>query len=1375
MRAFVGAVAVALLVGVAVGELLPGSDALPDVTLSAVNPYRRPAGPVYGETCAVDEKDGLEKCPVCVQVAKSGDSCVKFTYFTPNATLADAFDKAKEEGDVAAPKCAAIEGRCAGAEGHDFAYLGCCSDDLACVKNSTMGWGRFCLPKLDYPDAKTCTLNNKRCAGEADKSYVDFYPCCSDDYECVEDKGLGWGSWCLPKDDKKAIAVEKNIPSPDPIPVDIDPPAPAEMDVPVLRFAVVPAIDGDLPLSHSSALLSVVRQGYQAEHVPVKGINGAACAASGDLPNVVDVPTATATEYVHGIVVNVNCPTGKITKPVAALLKQAACLAFEKPQTDCYIVNVQAQRIFIAFKGTQTVAQVEARYERLFDGCQFQRFVVDDGECDAMSYQVSKLADPIKGGGGPRPAASARPTPAASRAPRPSESPSAPSGNGFGCTAGATNVTPRDAVPANPDFSVAATTITVPCSSGGMSASAAESLAGAVAIALGYSRNQVRITGSGATSVTISFYTSTPDESGSRIEYYFTTCQFQGFVGAGCDSMTQTTEEVLAPATPTNPDPSSSPVASQTPVTPAGFGCRPGGSVAVGAPVPRIRTFSVVTTVVRITCGGGGGGGASINGADAETIAAAVAEAIGYARNQVRITGGTGLTVSVSYYSLQPQGSIDRMNQVSSGSCSFQTGVGLACTTMSLSTTVTGQPLAAAVSPSPSASSGPTAPTGFGCRAGGAIAVGATVPRIPTFAVVTTVVRTTCGAGGATNGADAEAIAVAVAEALGYARNQVRITGGTGTTVRVSYYSLEPQGSITRMNEVGSGSCSFQTGVGLSCATMTLSTSVTGQPLAAATPAATPSASPAAPAASPSASPVASAGFGCRAGSTPMSAREAVPAIASFSVVTMDVQMTCTSGGLSGSEGEELAQAVASAQNLARNQVRVVRSNPRRMSVSFYSIDTAASIQLAATAFAAPACPFQTSLGVACSAMTQTTTVTEEPLAGATPSASPSPSTSPSAPTNNCRLRKECRDMSRAEWNAYSAAVVALNAAPSQLGGASRYADFVAIHANEVSSGHQGSQFLPWHRAFIYEYETALREIDPSVSLCYWDWSVDAMAPGDSAIWSANFFGGSNGQDNIAASINSGPFANFQRFTPTAGSVGRMFTPGATTFPARLGETIRDQDVGQGYWATRGTLNAYIGDSAISFANFATTIEALHGTPHIEIGGDMRSTPTAPNDPIFYAHHGFIDKIWQDWQATGSNRLKYGGNHNGQAVTNSARMRGILVSQLLLQGPGSSAVCVTYQRSQSSGVRMAIPDVSLVTSGRASCAEEGYAKTVDLVVGGGEKFVQNCIYGFDLTNSNQIRDVEYCQSLKRDYLSRCATDPALAVAEEDLESNCAST
>ena len=48
--------------------------------------------------------------------------------------------------------------------------------------------------------------------------------------------------------------------------------------------------------------------------------------------------------------------------------------------------------------------------------------------------------------------------------------------------------------------------------------------------------------------------------------------------------------------------------------------------------------------------------------------------------------------------------------------------------------------------------------------------------------------------------------------------------------------------------------------------------------------------------------------------------------------------------------------------------------------------------------------------------------------------------------------------------------------------------------------------------------------------------------------------------------------------------------------------------------------------------SFRPAFEAgAHSRPHLFIGGAM-NTFASPDDPLFWLHHAFVDKVWTMWQ-----------------------------------------------------------------------------------------------------------------------------------------------
>ncbi|KXN71985.1 Di-copper centre-containing protein, partial [Conidiobolus coronatus NRRL 28638] len=166
------------------------------------------------------------------------------------------------------------------------------------------------------------------------------------------------------------------------------------------------------------------------------------------------------------------------------------------------------------------------------------------------------------------------------------------------------------------------------------------------------------------------------------------------------------------------------------------------------------------------------------------------------------------------------------------------------------------------------------------------------------------------------------------------------------------------------------------------------------------------------------------------------------------------------------------------------------------------------------------------------------------------------------------------------------------------------YADLCRIHLQNVEFAHGTQYFLPWHREIINRLEEALRAEDDSVTLPYWDWSVESQFPEDSIVFTNKYFGGNGGGGCIGGRYsNSG-----------MGCVLRNFDQGRSIGAFAAPEVIRN------------VLRAG------SFSEFWNRIEASpHGNVHNNIGGDM-ATMSSCKDPFFYLHHAYIDKLWAIWQ-----------------------------------------------------------------------------------------------------------------------------------------------
>lgn len=203
--------------------------------------------------------------------------------------------------------------------------------------------------------------------------------------------------------------------------------------------------------------------------------------------------------------------------------------------------------------------------------------------------------------------------------------------------------------------------------------------------------------------------------------------------------------------------------------------------------------------------------------------------------------------------------------------------------------------------------------------------------------------------------------------------------------------------------------------------------------------------------------------------------------------------------------------------------------------------------------------------------------------------------------------------------------------------------------ANYRNGAHRGPSFLPWHREFLMQVEDALRTVDASITIPYWDWTQDAALadPTSAPIWADDMLGG-NGLEADEWRVQSGPFAHKKGAWPVppypdddlpGPGLKRQFGVILPTLPTdidlklALSEAFYDTpnyDKSPFTVGFRNRIEGWItprGDPSVKKPG-----SQLHNRVHLWIGGNM-APMTSPNDPAFFFHHCFVDKVWADWQA----------------------------------------------------------------------------------------------------------------------------------------------
>jgi len=150
---------------------------------------------------------------------------------------------------------------------------------------------------------------------------------------------------------------------------------------------------------------------------------------------------------------------------------------------------------------------------------------------------------------------------------------------------------------------------------------------------------------------------------------------------------------------------------------------------------------------------------------------------------------------------------------------------------------------------------------------------------------------------------------------------------------------------------------------------------------------------------------------------------------------------------------------------------------------------------------------------------------------------------------------------------------------------------------------HGTEPFLTWHRMYLWYFERVLQQAagDMSLRLPFWDYATNAMLP---------------------AAYRDATYVN----------------ESGSTVPNPLRVAARQSGINAGTSSlASGTTSAANAMTKTSYVPFNEALEdGPHGPVHCAVGGGcgvglMGAVPAAALDPIFYAHHTNIDRLYECW------------------------------------------------------------------------------------------------------------------------------------------------
>jgi len=215
-------------------------------------------------------------------------------------------------------------------------------------------------------------------------------------------------------------------------------------------------------------------------------------------------------------------------------------------------------------------------------------------------------------------------------------------------------------------------------------------------------------------------------------------------------------------------------------------------------------------------------------------------------------------------------------------------------------------------------------------------------------------------------------------------------------------------------------------------------------------------------------------------------------------------------------------------------------------------------------------------------------------------------------------IRVEARAITPAALASFRQAVTASMSIADDRG----YSAWAGIHGLPLptSCKHHDPLFLPWHRAYLYLFEKSLQDLVPDVTLPWWDWtSALSHIEGIPAAYTDTTPDNPLLRGRVAIERN---FITQLRQTPGLLSGGANPT------------TVRDPGEPDDLPRARSVDSVL---DAPTFLDFSIRLENIHDDVHGWVGGSMSRVPIAAFDPVFWAHHAMIDRLWYLWETQHQN------------------------------------------------------------------------------------------------------------------------------------------
>jgi hypothetical protein len=181
---------------------------------------------------------------------------------------------------------------------------------------------------------------------------------------------------------------------------------------------------------------------------------------------------------------------------------------------------------------------------------------------------------------------------------------------------------------------------------------------------------------------------------------------------------------------------------------------------------------------------------------------------------------------------------------------------------------------------------------------------------------------------------------------------------------------------------------------------------------------------------------------------------------------------------------------------------------------------------------------------------------------------------------------------------------------------------------HQATHVHGGPEFLPWHREIVNRLEALLRQINPQLSLHYWDWTQDPRA-----IANANLGAGATGTLNLFTSDFMGYGGSSSAPIGEPWLSAGYYVPGALPHRDGPGGNAADPPRLVNRFVAGSPAGVASDRAIVAAGNYRTMrdlLESVHDAMHgfVNMGGQHISF----RDPFVFLLHSNVDRLFALWQ-----------------------------------------------------------------------------------------------------------------------------------------------